>query len=201
MNSSPESIKEKKEFSPRSFMLVASVFSILCTIVMITLIQADFLKASVIFSFEKPAKQAVIIGVAISFLVLYGIAAARLMPSSEIDDTNKMYQTYSLGTILSFMAAGALFEELLLRGVIQTLAMHYFNNYWLAIITATLLFLLMHTQYFIKPAMLINVALASVLFGIVYFETNNILAAFFVHFSTNVITTVLFKYRIIKLRD
>ncbi|WP_349294150.1 CPBP family intramembrane glutamic endopeptidase [Lysinibacillus sp. Bpr_S20] len=70
----------------------------------------------------------------------------------------------------------------------------------MAIIITTLLFLGMHTQYFKKPIMLINITIPSVIFGWIYFDTNNILVPFLVHFLMNIGMTLLFKYNLISVK-
>ncbi|MEQ6353290.1 CPBP family glutamic-type intramembrane protease [Lysinibacillus sp. M3] len=48
--------------------------------------------------------------------------------------------------------------------------------------------------------MLINIAIPSLIFGWIYFETNNILAPFLVHFLMNLGMTLLFKYNLIHMK-
>jgi len=83
------------------------------------------------------------------------------------------------------MFIAALFEEMYFRGIIQNSLLLFLNEQWIAIIITTLLLLGMHTQYFKKPIMLINIFVTSLIFGWIYFETNNILAPFLVHFLMN----------------
>jgi len=98
------------------------------------------------------------------------------------------------------MLLGALFEELLFRGIIQNLLFIFIENQWIAIIATTLFFLGFHTQYFKKPIMLINISIPSFTFGWLYFETNNILVPFVVHFLMNLGITLLFKYNLIRVK-
>ncbi|UUH71027.1 CPBP family intramembrane glutamic endopeptidase [Bacillus subtilis] len=98
------------------------------------------------------------------------------------------------------MFLGALFEELLFRGIIQTLLFIFTENQWIAILITTVCFLALHTQYFKKPIMLINISVPSLTFGWIYFETNNIVVPFIVHFLMNFIITLLFKYHVLSMK-
>ena len=79
-------------------------------------------------------------------LLMFGVALTLYIPSKYIDDTNKSYQHFSVLAILGFTFAGALFEEMLFRGIIQNLLNIYIENQWFAIIAATLLFVGMQFQ-------------------------------------------------------
>ncbi|MNS65524.1 CAAX amino terminal protease self- immunity [compost metagenome] len=122
------------------------------------------------------------------------------IPSKYIDNTNKSYQNFSVSTIIAVMFFGALFEEMLFRGIIQSLLYIFIENHWIAIITTTLLFIGMHIQYFKKPIMLINITVPSLTFCWIYFETNNLLVPFLVHFLMNLGITLLFKYKLISFK-
>jgi uncharacterized protein len=98
------------------------------------------------------------------------------------------------------MFLGALFEELLFRGIIQNLLFIFIENQWIANITTTLLFLGFHTQYFKKPIMLLNITVPSLTFGWIYFESNNISVPFVVHLLMNFGMTLLFKYNLIRVK-
>ncbi|MFC9539892.1 CPBP family intramembrane glutamic endopeptidase [Lysinibacillus sp. NPDC056959] len=87
------------------------------------------------------------------------------------------------------------------RGIVQNSLLLFIDQQWITIIITTLLFLGMHTQYFKKPIMLINIAVPSLTFGWIYFETNNILAPFLVHFLMNLGMTLLFKYNLISMKS
>lgn len=133
-------------------------------------------------------------------LLLFGIILTLFIPSKYINETNKSYQHYSLLGIFAFMFTGALFEEVLFRGIIQNLLLVFIKHQWTAIIITTLLFLGVHTQYFKKPIMLINITVPSLILGWIYFETNNILVPFLVHFLMNLGITLLFKYNLINIK-
>ena len=99
------------------------------------------------------------------------------------------------------MFLGALFEEILFRGIIQNLLFELTEYQWAANILTTILFVGIHTQYFKKPLMLINITVPCLIFGWVYLETSNILVPFFVHFLMNLGMTLLFKYNLIRVKE
>ena len=86
-----------------------------------------------------------------------GVILTLCIPSKYIDDTNKGFGNFPSLAIISFLFMGALFEELLFRGIIQNFLYLYLENQWVAIIIATLLFVSFHIRYFKKPIMLINI--------------------------------------------
>ncbi|WP_342835137.1 CPBP family intramembrane glutamic endopeptidase [Priestia sp. SB1] len=141
------------------------------------------------------------VAAASSGLVLFSIVLAVFIPSRYIDETNKSYQNGSLLGIIVFMFLAALFEELLFRGIIQNALSIFIEHQWATIVITTGLFLALHTQYFKKPIMLLNISVPSLVFGYIYVETGNILAPFFVHFIMNVVMTLLFKYRLLSIRN
>ncbi|WP_338539750.1 CPBP family intramembrane glutamic endopeptidase [Paenibacillus tundrae] len=132
-------------------------------------------------------------------LLLFGVILSLYIPAKYIDDTNKSYPDSSIPTLLLFMFVGALFEEMLFRGIVQNVLYLFIESNWIAILTTTLLFIGFHIQYFKKPIMLINITIPSLVFGWIYTETNNLAVPVLVHFLMNVGITLLFKYNIIRL--
>ncbi|WP_068793393.1 CPBP family intramembrane glutamic endopeptidase [Brevibacillus laterosporus] len=192
--------KTKKDFNPKDAVFVFSSFTFICMAIIFILIVYDILTIHNFLSFEKPIRMIMHICSASFALLLFGVIVTLYIPSKYIDDTNKSYQSYSLLPIFVFMFLGALFEELLFRGIIQNLLFIFIENQWIAIIATTLFFLGFHIQYFKKPIMLINISIPSFTFGWLYFETNNILVPFVVHFLMNLGITLLFKYNLIRVK-
>ncbi|CCF17058.1 CAAX amino terminal protease family protein [Brevibacillus laterosporus GI-9] len=192
--------KTKKDFNPKDAVFVFSSFTFICVAIIFILIVYDVLTIHNFLSFEKPIRMIMHICSASFALLLFGVILTLYIPSKYIDDTNKSYQNYSLLPIFVFMLLGALFEELLFRGIIQNLLFIFIENQWIGIIATTLFFLGFHTQYFKKPIMLINISIPSFTFGWLYFETNNILVPFVVHFLMNLGITLLFKYNLIRVK-
>ena len=190
----------KKEFNPKDAVFVFSSYTFICVAVVFALIVYDVFTIQNFLSFDKPLRMAMSVMIASIGLLLFGVILTLYIPSKYIDDTNKGYQNYSLLGIFSFMLIGALFEEILFRGIIQNLIYVFIENQWFAILTTTLLFIAIHIQYFKKPIMLINIIVPSLTFGWIYFETYNIFVPFLVHFLMNVGITLVFKYNLISLK-
>ena len=200
-----EYIKDKakhseKDISLRDAVFVFSSFTFICLAVVFVLIVNDVLTIQNFLSFEKPFAMAICIVAASIGLLLFGVILTLYIPSRYIDDTNKGYQNGPLLGVFFFMFTGALFEEILFRGIIQNLIYVLIENQWIAIIATTVLFLGFHIQYFKKPIMLVNIIVPSLTFGWIYFETNNIFVPFLVHFLMNFGITLLFKYNFIRVK-
>ncbi|MED3804157.1 CPBP family intramembrane metalloprotease [Lysinibacillus xylanilyticus] len=192
--------KTKKDLSPKDAIFVFSSFTFVCVAIIFALIVYDVFTIENFLSFNQPFTIVLNVVLASIGLLLFGIILTLYIPSKYIDETNKSYQDYSLLSIVAFMFIGALFEEILFRGIIQNLFLVFLEHQWTAIIITTLLFLGMHTQYIKKPIMLINITVPSLIFGWIYFETNNILVPFLVHFFMNIGMTLLFKYNLIRVK-
>jgi len=190
----------KKDFSPKDAVLVFSSYTFVCVAVIFALMVYDVLTIQNFLSFDKPLAMVISVVISSIGLLLFGVLLTLYLPSKYIDDTNKSYQNYSLLGIFAFMFLGALFEEILFRGIIQNLLYVFIENQWIAIIITTLLFIGIHIQYFKKPIMLINITVPSLTFGWIYFETNNIFVPFLVHFLLNLGITLLFKYNLISVK-
>ena len=190
----------KKDFSLKDAVFVFSSFTFVCVAVVFALIVYDVLTIQKFLSFDKPLAMVISVVTASIGLLTFGVILTLYLPSKYIDDTNIGYQNYTLIGIFSFMLTGALFEEILFRGIIQNLIYVFIENQWVAIITTTLLFIGIHIQYFKKPIMLINIIVPSLTFGWIYFKTNNIFVPFLVHFLLNLGITLLFKYNLISVK-
>ncbi|MFJ8103562.1 lysostaphin resistance A-like protein [Lysinibacillus sp. NPDC096212] len=195
-----KSKKTKKDFSPKDAIFVFSSFTFVCVAIIFALIVYDVFTIQDFLSFNQPFTMVMSIILASFGLLLFGVILTLFIPSKYMDETNKSYQDYSLLSIVAFMFIGALFEEILFRGIIQNLLLVFLEQPWTAIILTTLLFIGMHIQYFKKPIMLINITVPSLIFGWIYFETNNILVPFLVHFLMNIGMTLLFKYNLIRVK-
>ncbi|WP_285399668.1 CPBP family intramembrane glutamic endopeptidase [Lysinibacillus sp. fls2-241-R2A-57] len=192
--------KTKKDFSPKDAVFVFTSFTFICVATIFVLIVNDVFTIQNFLSFNQPFRLVMSVVLASFSLLLFGVILTLFIPSKYIDETNNSYQDYSVLGIVAFMFIGALFEEILFRGIIQNLLLVFIESQWTAIIITTLLFLGIHTQYFKKPIMLINITVPSLIFGWIYFETNNILVPFLVHFLLNLGMTLLFKYNVISIK-
>ncbi|MDR6721689.1 membrane protease YdiL (CAAX protease family) [Paenibacillus amylolyticus] len=189
-----------KNFSPRDAGLVFLSFSFICAAIIFALIINDVLTLQHFLSMDSPLEMIGIIVFSTIGLLLFGVILSSYIPAKYIDDTNKSYPDSSIPTLLLFMFVGALFEEMLFRGIVQNVLYLFIESKWIAILTTTLLFIGFHIQYFKKPIMLINITIPSLVFGWIYTETNNLAVPVLVHFLMNVGITLLFKYNIIRLK-
>lgn len=189
-----------KDFSLRDAGLVFLSFSFICAAIIFALVINDVLTLQHFLSMDSPSKLIGIIVFSTIGLLLFGVILSSYIPAKYIDDTNKSYPDSSIPTLLLFMFVGALFEEMLFRGIVQNVLYVFIKSNWIAIFTTTLLFIGFHIQYFKKPIMLINITIPSLVFGWIYTETNNLAVPVLVHFLMNVGITLLFKYNIIRLK-
>lgn len=192
--------KTKKDIKPKDLILVFSSFSLVCVVLIFAFIINDVFTIEDFLSFAKPLNMVITTVISLIGLILLGVILTLCIPSKYIDDTNKGFGNFPSLAIISFLFMGALFEELLFRGIIQNFLYLYLENQWVAIIIATLLFVSFHIRYFKKPIMLINITVPGLTFGWIYFETNNLLVPLLVHFLTNLTITLLLKYNLIRLK-
>lgn len=188
------------EFNVKAFIGVSCSVSICCLVLIVVWVQIGSFAWSDFFRFDHPSRLATYIGLTSLALIALGVVVARFSREDQVDATNQVYQSYSFLTIFSFTLAGATFEELLFRGVVQNAASLMTEREWMTILIGTGLFLLIHFPYFKKPLMVINLTISSIAFGWVYIETQNMLAPILVHFLMNFVATLLFKYKVISLR-
>lgn len=191
---------KKKEVNPKDAVLVFSSFSFICLAIIFMLIVYEVVNIEQYLTFNHPAQLLMYVIIATFALVLYGVILTYVVPSNDIDDTNKSYQMYSLQEIFAFMLLGALFEELLFRGIIQNVLYIWLDHQWMAMLITTCLFLAIHVQYFKKPIMLLNISIPSLTFSWLYFITYNILVPIIVHFLMNLGITLLFKYNVLNVK-
>ncbi|KAA0549803.1 CPBP family intramembrane metalloprotease [Bacillus sp. BGMRC 2118] len=194
-------MSSKQEFSPKAFIFSSVSISVFCLLIILFMIYKGLFPIERFLSFSSPNHLLFVTFIGTLCAVLYGILAAKFTPISHVDETNQTYQSYPLVTIIGFTFFGAMFEELLLRGVIQNIAVFFLEKEWLAIIISTFIFTLFHPQYFSKPMMVVNVIIMGIIFGCIYAITQNLLVPFMTHFLVNLTTTILFKYNIITLKS
>lgn len=192
--------KTQPELLSKQVILGFGASGILCCSVIFLYLITGVLPAESFFNFQDPSEMLIFTGVSYMALILYGMLMAYLLPAHLIDETNKSFADHSNGLIFFFMLTVVLFEELLFRGIIQNAFLLIFKNEWAAVILATGVFVIMHTRYFMKPVMFLNILLPGIVFGWVYFAADNILVPVAVHFILNVSMTLLFKYNLIRLR-
>lgn len=192
--------KSGTDFNPKSATVAFASFAIICMAVLFALTVSGVVEIEGLLSMEQPLKQLWLIGIATVALLLFGCLLTQVTPAHMIDETNKGYQDLSVGTLVLFLLAASLFEELLFRGILQNLLLVYSGNEGIAVAISTLLFLSIHVQYFKKPLMLLNITLPSVAFGWLYALTHNLMVPISVHFFMNLGMTLMFKYNLVQLK-
>ncbi|GIP51360.1 CPBP family intramembrane glutamic endopeptidase [Paenibacillus vini] len=192
----------RRESKPEEAIAVFFSFSLVCAAVIMLLVVQGTYSLPDILSFKKsPLEWALYTLIPLTGILLLGVILTKRLSSEHIDDANKNYQHLSLMKIVLFMFSAALFEELLFRGLIQNGLLLFLKKEWLAILATALLFLAFHVQYYKKPLMLLNITVPALVFGWVYAETDNILVPFFIHFLSNLLMTLFFKYNWIRLKE
>lgn len=192
--------KSQKDFKLKDAVIGYLSLNIICVSAILILIIMEVIPLERLFSFEEPILLAVIMAAATIGLLLFGITLTKFMPAKYMEESNVNYLNLSILSLFVFMFLGALFEELLFRGIIQNLLFMWIDYQWISIIAASVLFLAFHVQYYKKPFMLMNIAIPSLTFGWIYFETSNILVPIVVHFLMNFFMTLLLKNNVIAVQ-
>jgi uncharacterized protein len=115
-------------------------------------------------------------GIAGVVVVLLDLLLMKLLPSHYYDDgglNERIFRNRSISQIAFIAAIVAVPEELLFRGMIQT---HF------GLISASIIFAIVHYRYLFNWYLLLNVIGLSFFIGYVYLQTNNILVTIFMHF-------------------
>ncbi|MGM0834898.1 MAG: CPBP family intramembrane glutamic endopeptidase [Bacillota bacterium] len=132
------------------------------------------------------------VGIAV---VLIDLILMKYVPRHLMDDggiNEKMFQKRSVIHIVGLALLIASVEELLFRGVIQT---HF------GILTASIIFAIMHIRYLHKWLLLISVILLSFLLGFLYEWTENLLVTIWAHFIIDVLLALKIRSEYIKKTD
>lgn len=95
-----------------------------------------------------------------------------------------LINTFSLPELTGIFFFGALTEETLFRGILQPV---------LGILTASLLFTLIHFRYLKKIFLILEVFLMGLILGLTYFLTGTVWIPVFCHFTVNILTAFLIK--------
>mgnify|MGYP001404332256 CR=1 FL=1 len=121
-------------------------------------------------------------------LVVVEIIMGKLIPKKYFDDggiNEKLFKGQAVPGIFSIALVVAICEELLFRGVIQTVFGYIF---------ASSLFVIFHTRYLKKPLLLLMVIITSFLIGYLFEVTNNILVTITFHFVVDFVLGLYIKY-------
>lgn len=124
------------------------------------------------------------IGIAVLF-ILQAIFLRTIPWEKLFDEINQMLlERFSLIELVPIFFLGALSEEFLFRGIIQTVV-----GVWLTAI----IFTLIHYRYWRKIYILIEVFLMGIILGFVFYFSGNLWAPILCHFAINILTALMFK--------
>ena len=119
-------------------------------------------------------------------ILIYSINIIISKENNNFNPYNSFWMVISIGLI------GPIGEELIFRGIIQRGLYQTLKPKW-SILISSILFMLVH-----QPSQYPLAILIGILFGYVYFKTDNILLPIILHIITNNISTliafILFKY-------
>ncbi|WP_410770419.1 CPBP family intramembrane glutamic endopeptidase [Fontibacillus sp. BL9] len=201
LNNGHSGQSKKRESKLEEAIAVFFSFSLVCAaVIMLLIVQGAYSQQNILSFRKSPLEWTLYTVIPLTGILLLGVILVKRLSSKHIDDANKNYQHLSLMKIVGFMFSAALFEELLFRGLIQNGLLLLLKKEWLAIPATALLFLAFHVQYYKKPLMLLNITVPALVFGWVYAETGNILVPFVIHFLSNLLMTLFFKYDWLKLK-
>lgn len=123
-------------------------------------------------------------------IVFIDVILMVILPKKYFDDggiNERIFKNQSIFNIFIIALIVAVSEELLFRGLIQTIFGYFI---------ASTLFALVHVRYLRKPVLLISVLLISFYLGYLYEITNNLFVTIFAHFIVDFLLGVIIRYNI-----
>jgi|SRR5690625_1004247 len=123
-------------------------------------------------------------------IVVVDIVLMRVLPKESFDDggiNERIFRNRSISEIMFIAIIVSISEELLFRGVIQTVFGYFI---------ASTIFALVHVRYLKKPILLISVLLVSFYLGYLYKITGNLLVTIVAHFLVDFILGLIIRYRL-----
>lgn len=121
-------------------------------------------------------------------LVVVEIIMSKIIPKRHFDDggiNKKLFKGQSVISIFLIALVVAISEELLFRGVLQTVFGYIF---------ASSLFVIAHTRYLKKPILLVMIIITSFLIGYIFELTNNLLVTITFHFVVDFVLGLYVKF-------
>lgn len=112
-----------------------------------------------------------------------------ILPESAFDDggiNERIFKNQSVPYIVSITLFIAIAEELLFRGVIQTVFGYVF---------ASILFALVHFRYLKKPVLFISVITVSLLIGYIFLLTENLFVTITLHFIVDLLLGIYIRFK------
>lgn len=122
-------------------------------------------------------------------IVLIDLVLMYMLPEKYYDDggiNDRIFRNRSITGILGISLLVAVTEELLFRGVIQTV---------FGYITASTLFALVHVRYLTKPVLLVSVLFVSFYIGYMFVLTENLLVTIAAHFTVDFVLGVFIRFQ------
>lgn len=139
--------------------------------------------------FTLDLKEVLLYGVIPGFIiVLFNLTLKFIIPEKYLDDgglNEKLFKNSSIGQIFLIAVIVSISEELLFRGLIQTVF-----GYFIASTT----FAIVHVRYLKKPVLLISIILVSFYLGYLYLVTENLLVTICAHFIVDFILGLFIRY-------
>src|SRR5690625_5157555 len=123
-------------------------------------------------------------------IVVIDLLLMSIVPKRHFDDggiNERIFKDRSILHIFLIALIVAVSEELLFRGVIQTV---------FGYIIASTLFALVHVRYLKKPVLLVSVLLISFYLGYLYKITGNLFVTIIAHFLVDFILGLIIRYNI-----
>lgn len=121
-------------------------------------------------------------------IILFNLILKWLVSKDYLDDggiNEKLFKNSSVFDIIQIAFLVAICEELLFRGLIQTV---------FGLVFASLIFAFVHFRYLKKPVLLISVVSISFYIGILYEITGNLLVTISVHFIVDLVLGLLIRF-------
>nr|WP_295972355.1 type II CAAX endopeptidase family protein [uncultured Bacillus sp.] len=147
-----------------------------------------------LFNWKDP--NVIVIGVSMGLaVVLIDSLLMKLLPASWYDDrglNNRIFQKRKIVEIAGIAAVVAAGEEILFRGVIQT---HF------GLITASILFALVHYRYLFRLFLFLNVTVLSFFIGFIYWQTENLAVTMIMHFTIDFLLGCMIKLKFDKNKN
>lgn len=122
-------------------------------------------------------------------IVCVDIILMKLLPKTAFDDggiNERIFQNLPIRNIFLIALIVSISEELLFRGVLQTV---------FGYVIASTIFALVHFRYLNKPVLFISILLISFYIGYLFHITNNLLVTIAAHFLVDFILGLMIRYQ------
>lgn len=142
-----------------------------------------------LYLFTFNMKEIIYYGVTPAILIiLLNLVLKRFVPKHHLDDggiNEKLFKNSSVLEIIQIAFIVSVCEELLFRGLIQTV---------FGLIFASVIFAFVHFRYLKKPVLLISVIGISFYIGVLYEITGNLLVTMILHFIVDLVLGLIIRF-------